>query len=358
MTTTPSARSGTILIIVAGLSALLAAMALTFLARMRSDVDESNATVREAQAHLMKVAACNFIMEKARLGWDPEVPDGSPRTLIRRESFGWIDVRDGRAGPRGEDGEKLGPTSADGTPVMGADGKPKWDEWVDLALTDDARPAKRCPMQVLVRPPFAVSPRVAVNPITLDGANPLKPYVIEPDPQRFDRQLNAAQFRERYVTGDTRPDLARYVPSWFRVWRAGPARFVVTCGMGETMGFRDWQEVVDAGQAAAFGGDGASGQAFFAVLQTQETRLWYLVEWSPHVASSDYQNLQNEFSHQEITHPIPQADGKPRKTTKAVETYLQRPINVSQESRSQGLLVNPVGTIRLIQRLLNEPDHW
>ena len=74
-------RQGTILIIVAGISALMAAMALTFLVRMRSDVEESQLIVREAQAHIMKVAACNFIMESARLGWDPKLPNGTRSSI-------------------------------------------------------------------------------------------------------------------------------------------------------------------------------------------------------------------------------------------------------------------------------------
>lgn len=327
------------LIIVAGISSLMAAMALTFLVRMRSDIEESQAVVREAQAHIMKVAACNFIMESARLGWDPKPADGS-RSPIRRESFGWIDVRDGRPGPRGEDGRKLGPTDASGAPVTGSDGEPMWDPWVDLTLTDADRPAKRGLMYVMQRPPFAVSPQVAVNAIETTGPDALKPYLALPDPQPFQTGMNSAEFAQAYIGGDKRPDQARYIPSWFRVWRAGPASFVVTCGVGETFGFRSWDEVVAANETGLFGGSGPHGESMFHFHQSQETRLWYLVEWSGHVASSDYQNLQNEFS------------------PKTVETYLQRPLNTSQESRSQGKLVNPVGTIRLIQRLLNEPRFW
>ncbi len=78
----------------------------------------------------------------------------------------------------------------------------------------------------------------------------------------------------------------------------------------------------------------------FNFYQSQETRLWYLIEWSASVAISDYQHLQNEWG------------------TKTIDTYLQRGINVSQESRSQGKMANQVGTISLIQRLLVEPRHW
>lgn len=337
--TPTSPRRGTILIIVAGVSSLMAAMALTFLVRMRSDIEESQAVVREAQAHIMKVAACNFIMESARLGWDPKRADGS-RSPTRREAFGWIDVRDGKPGPRGVDGKRLGPTDETGAPVTGTDGEPSWEPWVDLDLPDADRPAKRCPMYVMQRPPFAVSPRVAVNAIQTEGPDALKPYVSLPDPQPFQTGLPSAEFSQAYTMGDKRLDQSRFVPSWFRVWRAGPATFVVTCGVGDTYGFRTWSEVVAADETGLFGGPGPGGEAMFHFHQSQETRLWYLIEWSGHVASSDYQNLQNEFS------------------PKSIETYLQRPINTSQESRSQGKLVNPVGTIRLIQRLLNEPRFW
>ena len=63
-------RHGTILIIVAAISALMASLALTFLVRMRSDVQESETLMREAQAHIMLTAACQYIQEAARLGYD------------------------------------------------------------------------------------------------------------------------------------------------------------------------------------------------------------------------------------------------------------------------------------------------
>jgi hypothetical protein len=327
-----STRTGTILIIVAGMSALLAALALTFLVRMRSDVEESQATVRHAQAHIMLVAGCNFVMEHARLGWDPPPIPPEIRPPFHSESFGWIDVRDGQPGPKDETGERIG--------LPGADGKPVWDDWVNLDLSDAARPAKRCPMYVKRRPPFAISPKAAPNPIPATGPTANRPYVTKVDPAPFKPDFDPLLSTAEYIKGDPAPDLARLVPSWFRVWRAGPATFVITCGVGETNGLRTWDEVRHDGETERFGGDHAAGQAMFHFLQQQEVHLWYLVEWSPFVASSDYQNLQNEFN------------------PKTIETYLQRPINTSQESRSQGKMANPVGTIRSIQRLINEPKYW
>lgn len=332
-----SSRRGTLLIIVAAISALLAAMALTFLVRMRSDVEESEILVREAQAHIMKVAACNFVMESARLGWDPKLPNGT-RSSIRRESFGWVDVRNGKPGPLGVDYKRLGPVDNMGNPIIGGDGEPKWDPWTDLTLADSDRPAKRCPMYVMVRPPFAVSPAVAVNAITAD--NGFQPFMSRPDPQPFQTGLGATDYIAAYTYGDKRVDTARYLPSWFRVWRATPATFVITCGVGETQGFRDWDEVIEAGETDRFGGNSPEGRRMFHFYQWQETRLWYLIEWSPYVAISDYQHLQNEWG------------------TKTIDTYLQWPINVSHSTRSQGKMANQVGTISLIQRLLVEPRHW
>jgi hypothetical protein len=326
-------RQGTILIIVAAMSALLASMALTFLVRMRSDVEESRLVMQETQAQIMLTAACNFIMEKSRLGWNPAPPPGLAHSPIHREAFGWVDVRNGQPGPRDETGEIIGTPNT--TDPMGENVP---DSWVDLALPPNDRPARREPMFVMIRPPYAVMPTVATNPVELTGTNGLKPVLVNPDPT----PVAASGMLEDYARGDKRPDPGRKASAWFRVWRAGPAIFVVTAGAGDTLGFRDWNEVRREGETDSFGGDTEAGRSMFHFLQSQEVRKWYLVEWSPYVASSDYQNIQNEWSFKDP----------------GVETYLQRPMNTSQESRSQGRVVNPVGTIRSIRRLMNEPDHW
>ena len=49
-------RRGTVLIIVAGLAALMASLALTFLARVRSDVEEGQLQLQMVQARVMLVA--------------------------------------------------------------------------------------------------------------------------------------------------------------------------------------------------------------------------------------------------------------------------------------------------------------
>ncbi len=87
-------RRGTVLIVVAGLSALLASSALIFLISVRGDVEDMNLLQREAQARIMLTAACNYIQEASRLGWEPAASTSTEHT----EAFGWIDVRDGAWG--------------------------------------------------------------------------------------------------------------------------------------------------------------------------------------------------------------------------------------------------------------------
>jgi hypothetical protein len=305
-----SRRSGTILIIVAGISALLASLSLAFLARMRSDAEESLLVVREAQAHIMLVAGCNYIMEASRLGWGSISPTG---TITPAEGFGWVDVRDGKKGPKLE-----GQMNAD----------------------DDSRfpigTAARFPMFVEQRPPFAVLPKVAPNAIDMSpsaGAALGRPYVRNKDPQPVvDPQANWLD----YVRGQPVTDQSCFTASWFRVYRDGPASFIITCGAGETQGYRE-DELTTPQALAVFNGD----LGYFRSLRLAEPVLWYRVGWSPAVASSDYQNIQNEY-----------------KPPGGADTYEQRPFNTTHESRSQGRAVNAVGTISYVQRLVNEPAHW
>jgi hypothetical protein len=85
------ARRGALLIVVVGLCALMAALAFSFLVRMRSDAEEAQRLSQDIQARAMLSAALMYVQETSRLGW-------------KGETFGWRDVRDGMAGPRGFDG--------------------------------------------------------------------------------------------------------------------------------------------------------------------------------------------------------------------------------------------------------------
>ncbi len=338
-------RRGTVLILVAGISALLASLAVSFLVRMRTDAEESDRSVRLAQAHLMLVASCNFIQERSRMGWDdPNPPAGTPATHV--ECFGWVDIRDGVSGPRDQTqgpGDFAVPAVPDETPTQMAVGT-----WADLRTPLATRPISRQPMYVMRRPPFAVLPKAAPNAIsTIPGdVNFGKPLATHCDPEPAVKPLPAADTPATwsdYATGDKTPLPSGQVGAWFRVLRDGPATFVVTCGCGGTMGFRmrDWDAVSGTGAMTAedkalFGND----RDLFSQLEANEVRLWYRIEWSANVAAADYQCLQNEIGG---------------------DHWVQWPLNASaapNNVRSQPHPTNMVGTIRWVQRLTNEPTYW
>ena len=341
-----ASRRGTVLILVAGLSALLASLAVSFLVRMRTDEEESDRSVRLAQAHIMLVAGCNFIQERSRLGWDDPAPAASTPSHV--ECFGWVDIRDGGNGPRDQ---YQGPS--DTSPASGVDQTPTAmavGTWADLDIPLARRPVSRQPMFVMRRPPFAVMPRVAPNAIqTTTGSSFGLPLARHCDPEPVIRTSpvpdSPASWSE-YAAGDSTPRLSGQTGAWFRVLRDGPATFVLTCGCGGTMGFRrrDWDGLgttgaMTAADKALFGND----RDLFCQLEDTEVHLWYRVEWSANVAAADYQWLQNEI---------------------AGDHWVEWAINASATPpphfsiRSQPHPANMVGTIRWVQRLVNEPDSW
>jgi hypothetical protein len=266
MTNNPS-RQGTIIIIVAGIAALLASLAISFLARVRSDVEETDLVLRYAQAKLMYAAACNYVQESSRLGWSGAngsniVVDGLP---IHEEAFGWIDVRDGAVGPRDRD---KNPLYRPGT-------------WPDIGTH------VRCPMHVFKRTPYAISQHVGHNLMVRDDPShpdfcwPLLKY---PDPMpavdngwrmgAFPPSITTARYDdfargERDVSGNLAARPETQGRAWFRVYRDGPATFILTCGAGGTLGFKDWNEI-PSDQRVIFG-----DQSVFESLRQSEVRLWY-----------------------------------------------------------------------------------
>jgi hypothetical protein len=134
----PHTKSGSMLIVIAGLCMILLTLSVTFLAKMRTDSEESRLLVQDAQARIMLVAALQYLQESSRLGWrdaskaasDPW-GDGS----AGYETFGWTDVRDGGIGPRGP--RYFNPTPAGaGDPRQGSLPVPTW--WKTGAYPADA----------------------------------------------------------------------------------------------------------------------------------------------------------------------------------------------------------------------------
>lgn len=348
-------RSGTILIIVAGISALLASLSITFLLRIREGAQASELLTRETQARFMLHAACAYVLECSRIGYGTSRQDATrgadasidgyvittSGALAHREAFGWIDVREsdgvgfaqpGLPGPRDQRGNRIVSVSG------------KWPDVGGIVI---------CPMQRWTRPPYAIAPLVAANPILSDPARQGDPrwglpLLSNPDPMPAVANGWPSAVTDRgwndYVTGDARPTATSPNQAWFRVCRLSAATFVVTCGAGGTMGFKDWNEVTLPEAQRHPGAPGGpelfnNDASLFETLRTNELRTWYEIRWSAAVRPLDFRYeeamwwgtwLQNAF---------------------AYRTY---PVNGSQYTgwgRANRFNPNPMGTLSYIQRL-------
>ncbi len=290
-------RCGAVLIIAGGLLALLAALTFSFMLYMRSDAQEAQIVVRHAQAKAMLMAACNYVLETGRVGWG-------------QECFGWVDVRDGSIGPKPS-------LAAPANFPIGTVG--------------------RFPMHTWRRPPWAVS--VAdPNPINTDAiaSDYGMPYLRNMDPMVPGTAPGAASTMSTLVpsyndwrSGDDTPLPDSVGLGWFRLYRDGPATFVVTCGGGATYGYKDWNDV-DATSRVRFFGD---SKAIFDAEYANEVRLWYRIEWSPAinlgltVGGGAEGNTYSDFG------------------------------GASSGSILPGM-ENACGTIQWVQRLRTPPDTW
>lgn len=348
-------RRGALLIVVVGLLVMLASLVMTFIARTRMDAEDLRWTVNRTQARLMLTAATSYIQETSRIGWDATLADS-----VNIEAFGWVDVRGGvRDRQRFRDVHGREPTPAEEQifpigPRSQADANNDgiYDALWSPVLVESSRPGVvdrpawpaigsvvRCPMFVMERPPFAIAPTVAPNAIANDPADPAfgLPFLRNPDPQpRFGPAVTAAspaaQRWADWSTGDTAPRPGTSARSWFRIYRDGPATFVITCGSGATFAFRDWREVEAAGATGLFPG----GEGTFLEILDQEVRLWYRVEWSPAVGATTTAGSQTSANN-----VAPRGSGE----------GLRR-VRLEARGTNQG------GTIAWIQRLLGPPEVW
>jgi hypothetical protein len=333
-----SSRSGAVLIVVAALSALLAAMALAFIVRQRSSAEDSILLEQDVQARIMLIAACNYIQEGSRIGYDDGVD------AFHREAFGWIDVRmvDNAGNP------VMGPNCRGASPstvvplydatLREASGKhgltkdrPSWPALFSVA---------RCPMYVMVRPPYAVQLTAAYNPIATDPSNQAfgRPFLTSPDPMPVvTRPMSTPSALASYTAGDQSARSNSTGMSWFRIYRDGLDTFVITCGAGGSLGFNNWDEVQDAQAQGLFNSD----LGMFLALLDQEVRLWYRVQWSAAVATPEVHNIKNAW-----------VDGASQ------DYYISFPMNSSQSIRSQSHCKNMGGTFRYIERLRNQPTNY
>ncbi len=328
-----SARSGFVLILVSGICLLLCGLILAFVARMRSEVAENQVLLRTTQARLMMAAACAYILESGRIGWETDTYNPTTGAAIgaarHEEAFGWVDVRDGSLGPK-----RLITDSSAGF-AAGSLANPG-------VFPRIGGKALRCPMAVRNLTPFALISNTAVNAI--DPANGALPLLLRPDPQPV--AMDASTYtvdQAKFRLGDPALLPATTGLSWFRICRDGPATFTITCGGGATMGFKDWADVPVADRDRYFGGDLPAGEDLFNSQLAQEVRLWYRVEWNA-----------------AIGHASPNQSG----FNAAVDNYETGAYAAARYTKlefSTPMLVssiNAAGTIQWIQRLRTPPANW
>ncbi len=304
-------RQGTVLIVVAGICALLAMLALAFLARMRSDSQEGQLLLEETRARVMFASALQYISETARIGWD------DPKTPEKEEAFGWLDIRNGLPGPRDRFGNLLFETD-DTLTCKGT----KWPAIGSYMI---------CNARLWRRPPTAVSQRVAANPIVHEPAVRWEKLVnyTNPDP------MPMADNFEAFVAGDSSQVPGTDAPCWFRVYRKAPAVFIVSCGGGTSRGHKNWSEVQSSPDKGIW-----YSQQEWAMARANEPMLWYEVAWSPAVGPTSpgyiYASGHNNLNIKPAT----------------ISKFFGGQPEDQQNRR------NLSGTFLYRQRLQSEPDRW
>lgn len=327
-------RRGTVLIIVAGVAGILVTTAVAFLALVQRGSSTSSRVLAETQCRVMLNAACLYILEGSRLGYD--TPAFVAAKKQHREGFGWIDVRDLAT----NDG--IGPMDQFLKPVF-EPGSRRWPDIGGVVV---------CPMYRWTRPPCAISRRMVYNPILTASdqrSDPRwgRPFLLDPDPQPVvdngwaDQQVNDRQWNA-FVQGDAMPSPGSVGRAWFRIRRHSPSRFIVTCGAGGTDGCKDWEEVLAAGAnhgpAGVLGGPERfdNNPLLFASLRASEVRTWYEVQWSAAVVPLyfHYADAGGPYAHK-----------------------LSKTVNGSQtDGYANRYTPNPVGTITYVQRLDGPPS--
>ncbi len=340
-------RSGTVLIIVAALSALLVSLSLTFLVRVRSDVEESEVQLQLAQARVMLVAACQYIQESSRIGWDiapgsrgtADQPPNAGTGTEHAEAFGWIDVRDGTLGPR---------IMTTGSPPVPTGNVPA-DPGDVGNLRFPVGVPQRFDLYVQQTPPCAISMRATYNPVSTLAPDSGRAYLRYPDPQPAlalnswagtvatpGAGVSSAGFAA-WLQGDPTPRQATVGRSWFRIVReASGSVFTITCGAGGTRGFRFYNDMT-AAEKLTFSND----PSFFHSLRNAEFLLWYRVEWSPATTVIDMNFLREHEEH-----------------SFRVGTPTHYGAGADNGYSGQQMAPNMGGTIQWIQRLRHEPDLW
>ncbi len=374
-------RHGALLIIVTGISALILSLAVAFLTVMRSDGQQTLSVVQDVQARAMLVAAQCYIEETARLGWGEE------------ETLGWNDIRSHAVGPipitqDPWEGPVEQPTHAvwvagqwpaPGT-VLRA---PMWVwERPPFAIRAGSRnrivvqPAGQAGASGLEDDPVNANAVVLVNHQGMSGSYSLMPDIWrlgkldDPDPAPvLDPTVDPVGWR----SGDAQARVGTNHLAWFRIYRERPqdhdgdgdpyydvvncnggrapnrngvevdqapnaSIFLITCGAGASLGFRNWAEVLSAGAGAAFHND----PEIFAMVRSEESLLWFRTEWSPFIGDYSGKGLRQGQAPPGKSHPI-NSDAERNDGFASASTYITQ---------------SHFGSIRWTQRLDREPPTW
>ncbi len=347
-------RSGMLLIIALGLAAIMAGLMLSFVSRIRMSTRESVLIEAQAQCRLMLAAACLYIQESSRLGWD------DPSTAQHEEAFGWVDVRDGQIGP------KTWAATPGGTDyrlcfnpaAVDALGRPSWPAVGGIL---------RAPMYVMERPPWAIAINATPNPLDngrLPG-DPLfgVPLLRRPDPQPIFATsavpASTAVAWQQFRDGNRLARAQSTNRGWMRIFRESPATFVVTVGSGASLGYRDWAEV----QAFAGDADFLNDSTVFTEIANDEIRLWYRLEWSPAIGGADgglltHENKPDLEQWGTGSGQIDQFQWLDGNIPAAPFSKIPNTGSPGSIEDPHALQVNQGGTIAWIQRLIAAPEQW
>jgi hypothetical protein len=205
-------RRGSVLVIVAGLALLMLTMFLVVVKQVRTEVSDGQLVLRDVQARAMLPAALSYILEAARFG---------PQFV--GEAFGWTDIRDGRPGP-------VGPRLNGAIPSLGDYGT--YADSATVAGTNWPHPGSilRAPMHALVRPPHAVKPIYAYNPMRMppewldewndanaaDRPKTTIGKVLWPTPDNGDGEIEWGEIQNnRWTSNNTGAGTGDSAPNWF-----------------------------------------------------------------------------------------------------------------------------------------------
>lgn len=259
-------RRGSILIIIAGICALLATLAATHLLRSRTEAAESLRVVQVGQARLMFAAACCYILEAA-VPVVEAAGAGASRGDQVTDPQGYFTALGNRPNPPG-------------------------------------RLVGRFPMYSMRLPPNAASLKRVYDPDVRESQRPTR-WRADPTEYAIDPETGKKADNQPAPSGvwDSAPLPGSDNLAWFRVFwlamvpkatpdpykstppavfpdspsaqtAAATAVFIVTCGAGATRGYRSWDEVIADNAQSLFGDEDT-----FRDLLANEIRYWYEVHW-------------------------------------------------------------------------------